>query len=199
MEHYNFLAGLCGKCLTSSCGSFVPKGAREVSGDCLSLWHRMPAGVMVQEGKWQCGTCLFSWGMRRYCDTRLCTSTKTGTVMTSLKIVNCNGCYYFLLHKLGDIAEFVTFSMLPSFCLHLGFTFHYVTAEVLKNTYGKMKWAGMGQIWCHVLVLGVCAWWRDVVLRSGLDRGEIISFCHRCISLECLWFYTRVTQLYVFA
>lgn len=35
-----------------------------------------------------------------------------------------------------------------------------------------------------------------VRLRRG---GVVISLCHRCISLEYLWFYTRVTQLCVFA
>lgn len=30
-----------------------------------------------------------------------------------------------------------------------------------------------------------------MVLRSGTDKGVIISFCHRCISLEYLWFYSH--------
>lgn len=69
----------------------------EVSGDCLSLWHRMPAGVHGARGEvtvWH----LFSSGMRRYCDTRLCTSMKTGTAVTSPKIVKCNRWCYALLH-----------------------------------------------------------------------------------------------------
>lgn len=34
---------------------------------------------------------------------------------------------------------------------------------------------------------------------STAATGVISSLCHRCISLEYLWFYTRVTQLCVFA
>lgn len=84
--------------LTSSCGSFVQRGPERYQGIAYHSDTGCQQGFMVQEGKWQCGTCLFSHGMRRYCDTRLCTSVKTGTAVLSPKIVNCNKWYNCLLH-----------------------------------------------------------------------------------------------------
>lgn len=46
MEHYNFLAGLCGKCLTSSCGSFVRRGAESYQG---TAYH---SDTGCQQGSW---------------------------------------------------------------------------------------------------------------------------------------------------
>lgn len=61
--------------------------------------------------------------------------------------------------------------------------------------------AAVGQTWWHAGLGCVC-----VCLVEGCGskvglrrRGVIISLCHRCISLEYLWFYTPVTQLCVFA
>lgn len=52
-----------------------------------------------------------------------------------------------------------------------------------------LRGAGTGQILCRVVGRGACAWWEDVVLRSGADGGVIISLWHRCISHECVVFH----------
>lgn len=58
----------------------------------------------------------------------------------------------------------------------------------------------MGQIQRCVLVLGCVCLVRGCGSKVRLRRGgDNLSLCHRCISLEYLWFYTRVTQLCVFA
>lgn len=46
MEHYNFLADWCGKCLTPSCGSFVLRGARRYQG----IAYHSDTGC--QQGSW---------------------------------------------------------------------------------------------------------------------------------------------------
>lgn len=47
--------------------------------------------------------------MKRYCDTRQCTSVKTGTIMTSSKINNCRRWCHLSAVKPGDNTEFSCF------------------------------------------------------------------------------------------
>lgn len=91
-----------------------------------------------------------------------------------------------------------------AFCVCLHFCSHDIAKRIRKMKKKKkndacsssradmVTYAGLGCV-CVCLVEGCGS---KVGLRR---RGVIISPCHRCISLEYLWFYTPVTQLCVFA
>lgn len=107
---------------------------------------------------------------------------KTGTVMTSPeteRLSSITGWCQTLVIFLGLFCE----------VLHVLFFFSPPSKKGGRNN--VLRWYG-------VYVPSQAMWFSGHATTGG-GGGVIISPCHRCISLEYVWFYTLVTQLCMFA
>lgn len=175
---------------------FCSERGWKVSRDCLSRWHRMPAGGQGARGEvtvWHLLVFIGNEAILWHTAVHLNENRNSDDVPKDCQlqsVVLFSAAFSLRLVVVMSLNVACCIVSLPPPLCH--FSSYFFSR--------KLKTAGMWQLECRVLVWGVCAWLRGcgskVRWRQG---GVIISLCHRCISLEYLWFNTWVTQLCMFA